>query len=359
MESVKTDCRHYKGAIPCSPHKTAGVHCNDCTHYQQLGERLLIIKLGAIGDVIRTTPLLVRLRKELPSAEITWLTYSPEVIPEGWVDNVLDFSLPNVVWLQQQQFDWIINLDKDREAIALAERLSASRKSGFKMNRYGKCIPMGSVAENRKWLTGLWDDVNRANTLNYMEEIFSICGYDFAGEEYIVPFKSQPAHNHGKSMVVVGLNTGCGARWPTRLWPEERWSELASSLMAKGYETVLLGGPQEDAKNQKISRLTGATYHGVKPLGDFFGSLDACDVVVTQVTMATHVAIALKKHVILLNNIFNRNEFFLYGNGCIIEPDLDCLGCFKQRFDSRCPVSNCMELISVQSVMSDIERRKA
>lgn len=277
----------------------------------------------------------------------------------GLVDNVLDFSLPNIVWLERQYFDWIINLDKDREAIALTERLSASRKSGFKMNRYGKCIPMGTPAETCKWLTGIWDDVNRANTLNYMEEIFSICGYDFAGEEYILPFKSQPVRNQAKPETVVGLNTGCGARWPTRLWPEERWSELASLLIAKGYGTILLGGPQEDEKNIKIARLTGAKYHGVKPLGDFFILLDACDVVVTQVTMATHVAIALKKYVILLNNIFNRNEFFLYGNGCIIEPDLDCLGCFKQRFDSRCPVGNCMELIGVQSVMSGIEKRKA
>src|SRR5208337_4411618 len=305
MDSVKTDCRYYRGAIPCLPHKSRGVHCSDCTEYQRLGKRLLIIKLGAVGDVMRTTPLLIRLKKEFPDAEITWLTYSPEVVPKGWVDNILDFSLPNITWLQQQHFDWIINLDKDREAIALAELLPASRKSGFKMNEYGKCIPMGTPAETLKWLTGIWDDVNQANTLNYMEEIFSICGYDFAGEEYIMPFEGQSAQRFGKSVTVVGLNTGCGARWTTRLWPEERWSELASLLVAKGYETFLLGGPQEDYKNKKIAKLSGAKYPGVKPLTEFFELVDACDIVVTQVTMAAHVAIALKKYVILLNNIFN------------------------------------------------------
>ena len=39
--------------------------------------------------------------------------------------------------------------------------------------------------------------------------------------------------------------------------------------------------------------------------------MDQCDVVVSQVTMAMHIAIGLGKRLILMNNIFNRNEFFI------------------------------------------------
>ena len=95
-EAVKYDCKHFEGHIPCGPNKQFDVQCDDCSHYdkntssivfldtkesllqeifkicnfskQELTEgtpkiqtqatRILFIKLGAIGDVIRTTPLL-------------------------------------------------------------------------------------------------------------------------------------------------------------------------------------------------------------------------------------------------------------------------------------------------------------
>ncbi len=40
--------------------------------------------------------------------------------------------------------------------------------------------------------------------------------------------------------------------------------------------------------------------------------------------MAMHIAVALKKKIILFNNIFNKNEFYLYGRGEIIEPEPKC-----------------------------------
>ena len=65
---VKNDCRHFQGDVPCGPHKDEGVHCADCSYYDQIKMRILIIKLGAIGDVIRTPPLLHKLKAEHPDA---------------------------------------------------------------------------------------------------------------------------------------------------------------------------------------------------------------------------------------------------------------------------------------------------
>jgi heptosyltransferase-2 len=91
MELVKTDCRFFRGDIPCKPHKAHGVHCADCPYYEPIKERILIIKLGAIGDVIRTTPLLRKLREVYPQSQIWWITRSPEVLPSV-VDVVLDWA---------------------------------------------------------------------------------------------------------------------------------------------------------------------------------------------------------------------------------------------------------------------------
>ena len=50
---LKTDCRHFKGDRPCDPHKESGVKCNDCNYYQPISFKILIIKLDAVGDVLR------------------------------------------------------------------------------------------------------------------------------------------------------------------------------------------------------------------------------------------------------------------------------------------------------------------
>lgn len=354
--NVRTDCRWFRGHVPCVPHKNEGVVCSGCKHYEKLGMRILIIKLGAAGDVIRTTPLLRRIRKDHPNAEIVWLTYFPDLVPKDWVNKTLGFELRSLLWLETQAFDWLINLDKDDEAIAVTSKLRAKKISGFLMGEYGKCKASHDTASTRKWMTGLWDDLNKANHENYMEEIFKICGYEFSGETYLLPkLEKRTWEGIDRSKVIVGLNTGCGARWATRLWGEKNWTELARNLKAMGHEVILLGGPQEDEQNKRIAAASGAKYPGHFNLAVFIDLMDQCAVVVSQVTMAMHIAIGLSKRLILMNNIFNRHEFHLYGKGSVVEPALPCLGCFKQRFDERCPVDNCMELIKPETVAAAVK----
>ncbi len=79
-----------------------GVMCDECSYYDKINKKILIIKLGAAGDVIRTTPLLYPLKNEFPDAKIYWLTYSPELVPvntEPKADEVLKYNLQNVSFL--------------------------------------------------------------------------------------------------------------------------------------------------------------------------------------------------------------------------------------------------------------------
>ena len=112
MSFFKPDCRHFRGDLPCKPHKQYGYHCSDCPAYEKVTTRILIIKLGAIGDVIRTTPLLQKFRQEYPGCYITWLTWTPDILPAGAIDEILKFDLAAVTWLQYARFDVVVNLDK-------------------------------------------------------------------------------------------------------------------------------------------------------------------------------------------------------------------------------------------------------
>ncbi|PKL83325.1 MAG: glycosyltransferase family 9 protein [Ignavibacteriae bacterium HGW-Ignavibacteriae-3] len=350
---IKTDCLFFRGDVPCKPHKEEGVHCSDCTYYIKSTHKILIIKLGAIGDVIRTTPLFSRLQSEYPHSKIFWMTHYPIVVPSE-VHSILTFTVESVTYLKLIEFDLVINLDKDREACALASQISAKKKFGFYLKE-GTPAPVNDLARH-KFLTGLFDDLNKANTKNYLEEIFEICGLKYNSEKYIL----DPFERFGLKWQldckkkIIGLNTGCGGRWVSRLWPEKNWIELASKLLNQGYEVVLLGGEQENEKNLKIAEESGAKYFGYFRLETFINLVNHCDLVVTGVTMAMHITLALNKKIVLFNNIFNRNEFELFGLGEILEPGNECK-CF---FSPKCKNDKyfCMDSLEVERVQKTIDK---
>jgi ADP-heptose:LPS heptosyltransferase len=328
---VRSDCYHFRGHVPCNPHKRRGVHCQDCPEYVPRQGRILLIKLGAMGDVIRTTPLLHPLRRDYPHHVLTWVSYAPELLPD-LVDDPRPFDAATVLWARRTSFDLVINLDKDREACALATEVPAERRLGFLLDAEGFCRPADDGPARDKFLSGLFDDVNQACRHSYLQEIFAICGYEFAQEEYVLE-RPLPAPQfelpEGKGM--IGLNTGCGGRWTSRLWPEPLWTELARLLREDGYGVVLLGGPDEDAKNRRIAAAARVAYCGHFDLQTFIGLVDRCDLVVTAVTMAMHIAIGLGKRLVLINNIFNPHEFELYGRGVIVAPEQTCTCFFAPR----------------------------
>lgn len=346
---ILTDCLHFRGDLPCKPHKQYGYHCDYCPAYQKISQQILLIKLGAIGDVIRSTPLITKIRSEFPLAHITWLTQFPAVVPKSEVDKILNTSAENIEYLKNRNFDWLINLDKDDIAIALTNSISAKKKNGFTIDEFGRAKPLATEAEKHKWLTGLFDDLNKENKKHYVQEIFEICGYDFNDEEYLLDVNNEIHFEINKTKKVIGLNTGCGGRWTSRLWPTEYWIELAKKLSAQNFEVVLLGGEQEDEKNKFIAKESGAKYLGHYNLEGFIALVNQCDLVVTAVTMAMHLTIGLKKKIVLFNNIFNKHEFYLYNRGIILEPDFDC-DCY---YAAVCP-NDCMQYLKAEKVFEAI-----
>ncbi len=358
LSQVKFDCRHFKGSVPCKPNKLYGAVCDDCGYYEKTEKRILIIKLGAAGDVIRTTPLLHPLKKKFPGSKIYWLTYHPDLVPlqtKPCADVALAYNLQNIAWLYATEFDLIVNLDKDNEAISAAQNISAKEKFGFVM-KDGYCSPADKNAEH-KFLTGIFDKLSIENRKSYPEEIFEICGFKFNKEKYLIDtdMRFEMDFPVDANKEVIGLNTGCGERWTSRMWKDEHWLALIRKLIDEGFEVVLLGGPSEDKKNSFLNEVTGAKYFGYFDLKTFINLINKCDAVVTQVTMAMHIAIALEKKLILMNNIFNPNEFELYGNGGIVSPRKECK-CF---FQPKCinPDYECMDHLMPEDVYNECVRQ--
>lgn len=348
----KADCLHFLGHIPCKPHKIHGYHCQDCPAYSKIEKRILIIKLGAIGDVIRTTPLITRYKSLYPNAKFTWITLSPDILPSAEIHEILRLNTETVLYVQNTQWDIAINLDKEKEASGLLAMVSATEKFGFIL-KDGATQPVNDLAVH-KFMTGLFDDISKANTKNYCTEIFELCGMEYHGEPYLLDNHNAAGYtwNLDTTKTTIGLNTGCGDRWTTRLWSIDKWAELAKQLLAQGYQVVLLGGKQEHERNLEIQQKSGATYLGHFPLGQFINLINQCQLVVTQVTMGMHLTLGLQKKIVLINNIFNPYEFDLFGKGKIIQPPKPC----KCYYRGSCVDGvTCMETLDSVDVFSAVE----
>ena len=70
--------------------------------------------------------------------------------------------------------------------------------------------------------------------------------------------------------------------------------------------------------------------------------------------MMMHIAIGLKKPLVLFNNIFNKHEFYLYNNGVIIEPPTGC-DCYYGNSCTR-GEKHCMKDIPVDTVFDSIKK---
>ena len=359
---IHYDCRHFRGHVPCGPNKLHGYECAGCPVYEVSAQRILIIKLGALGDVVRTSPLLVRFRDKWPTARITWITQSPDVVPRrladgrAGADEVLAFDTVGLERARNGVYDLAINLDKEVEACALLRAVRATEKRGFILT--DGHIEAATPAAMHKLITGLFDGKSKANTKHYLEEIFEVCHEDFRGEEYQLEVdpglvrKWDTLRTEAAGRPIVGLNTGCGDRWTTRLWPADRWIALIHALRAAGYFPVVLGGKQEHAQNEHYRAVTGCSYPGYYSLREFFAITSHMDIVVTQVSMMMHIAIALRKRLVLFNNIFNAHEFHLYDRGVILQPTSGC-DCY---YGNRCTRErSCMLDIEVSAVVESIK----
>jgi len=353
IQNLRNDCFHFRGDLPCLPHRERGVTCG-CNEFISIKRRGVIFKLGAAGDVLRTTPILRALDPLGTGTKILWVTHHPELLPKEACEAV-KLDAATMARLSASEWDFCWNLDKDVEACAAAFHVKASERAGYTLVD-GVPYPIDERAWH-KFATGIDNPYSKSNTLNYVREIFDIVGLPYNGEEYWLSSPAKKSQEIAERLVPedgwIGLNTGAGWRWPTRIWPESHWITLIELLKREGLKSVILGGPEEVELNNRLASTTGCLWPGVQSLDVFYAMIYRCRALVTSVTQAMHLAIAAKTPLVLFNNIFNEHEFELYGRGEIVGPPSPC-DCF---YDANCVTSrNCIREISPERAMNAIQK---
>src|SRR3989344_2788364 len=93
---------------------------------------ILIIKVGAIGDVIRTTALLPGLKEKYPQAKISWLTKktSRELLSSNPLIQKIYTLESDQQTILRESYDLLINLDDDLSICKLAASIKADKHMG-------------------------------------------------------------------------------------------------------------------------------------------------------------------------------------------------------------------------------------
>src|SRR3989339_2221331 len=109
------NCKYFIFDRPCKYHKQKDIICSNCTYCKKIDKRILIIKLDALGDVLRTLSILPSLKKKYPNSYITWITRKnalPLFKNLDLVDRVIDYEDPlSITLLHTTKFDIVINVD--------------------------------------------------------------------------------------------------------------------------------------------------------------------------------------------------------------------------------------------------------
>jgi heptosyltransferase II len=190
---------------------------------------VLIIKLGAAGDVVRTTTLLTRL-----GGQITWLTESKNtVLLEG-----VKQGLTCVSWEQRDQtkstaYDLVINLEDTQEVGSFLKLLQYKQLFGAYLDLHNS---LRYTDDSRPWFDlGVLsrhgrqraDQLKYENRRTYQELIFEGLGWQFKGERYCLP---EPAKTGLKGDVAIAPQAGS-------IWPMKNWAyygDLERTLKRNG-----------------------------------------------------------------------------------------------------------------------------
>jgi lipopolysaccharide heptosyltransferase I len=341
--------------------------------------RILIVKLGSIGDIVHTLPVLAALRRALPRAEISWVVErrSAEILRDNQILNRLievdtkalrrwPVSGETLLAPRQQlrrlrasSFDVALDFQGLLKSATIARLSGAPRRYGFAREALRE--PASRYLLTKTIRVPLRSHVIVKN-LSLAAEALGI-SVPADPNEFEFPIATSRAHEleaeeaaagtHGRYAI---LNPGGG--WPTKLWNAERFGQLADELwMHHGLHAIVTYGPGETELAQRVlqSSRAGRARMANVSLKGFYALARRALIYVGGDTGPTHLAVAAGTPVA---GLFGPTEWWRNGSPrpndiCIERNDINCrTDCHRRS----CSQWICMD-IEVEQVLHFVGER--
>jgi heptosyltransferase-2 len=270
----------------------------------------LIVKTGALGDVVRTSYFGKALKdKHGPDLRLSWFTAPASVDLLRLDPNIDD------LWVTFEQaspfhFDRIFSLDDELDILQGVARLAADSITGAMLQDDGRPTYTPDAAEwfdmglHSRYGKQRADELKKLNQLSHAQIFSTIFGVDHVRPVfYLDPSCRRWAQDvlpGGRCL--VGINPFAGGRWPSKELRPPEIERLIDALLAGSspfgpdVEVVLIGAGQDLKKNQAVvggrppGRLTAVnTDVSVQHLAAVVGGLNY---MISSDSLALHLAIA-------------------------------------------------------------------
>ena len=330
---------------------------------------ILIIKMSSLGDVLHTLPFVAELRERFPQARLTWLVhpqFSGFVPDPPMVDEVIYFDKVKFnkmslgkKWscfkemrslLHSRNFDLVIDMQGLFKSAVLAAISGCNNRIGYCEMREGSGLVSKAItgAHAKDHVIERYLDVARYLGCAVKDIRFPMP--DLQKEWQAVQEKTEAV----KEPYVILVP---GARWETKKWPIEYFSELAEMMLRDGKQVVLAGGPEDASLGSQITGLspgvtdlTGKT--GLRELGAL---IQHCTAYISGDTGPLFIAAAMKRPLIALYGPTRPDRTGPYGSSeaVIIRAPVSCAGCLKKR----CSKWICMKAITPEMVFDEYKKK--
>lgn len=328
---------------------------------------MLLVRFGAIGDLILTTPLVRALRRRHPGATLTFVTkarFAPLLTHSPHLDAVVawDPGTPlRVLAAELRGTPFTHRLDLHRSLRSRALRLLLPGGwTTYPKHRVARTVLIRSqrdVYRDRRPVAERYFDAARRLDV----------APDAGPPECYLPDSALDAADSFLNDAGIGLARpyvalAPGAAHATKRWPEHHWVALARRLVDTDYDVVVVGGPEDRAVATPVAKAGAARAVSAAGGFDLLGTaalLKRARVVVAGDTGLMHLATAVGTAVVaLFGPTVEAFGFFPYrARAVVLQKDMACRPC-SSHGSAECPLRHhrCLQDLMPDEVLEGIRR---
>jgi heptosyltransferase I len=361
--------------------------------------RILLIKLSAVGDVIHTIPVLNKLRRRYPTAQLDWLV-TPAIAQllrhNPAISNVIEFAredwsrpwtpTPFVSYgrlaakLRATGYDLVVDMHGQFRTAVFTLASGAPVRIGFDRPRarVWDASPRTFSAEARKHA---WQGAREGSWLAYTHHIAvptldvhavdrylgvgPILGLDDGPADFSFPLPQAAAtqveallRQHGIAGAPL-LTMAPGTIWETKHWGAAKFAEVARHFLQKGFAVALMGSRRERTVCEDVARLAPGAVDiaGETTLTELAALIRRSAISVTNDSGPMHLAVALDRPVVSIFGPTDPIWIGPYGRaGAVLQAGVACSPCLLRQL-SRCRYDHiCMAHVAAAAVIERMER---
>ena len=333
---------------------------------QMASQKILLIRLSSLGDIVLTTPAIRAVRAHFPDAYIAMLVakQSAEILRENpHLDEIITFDrlaknkdtgemLRIIRHLRERKFTMAIDFQRKFRTEMLMYFSGATERIGK-----GRFCTVRVHEQGNKHATADYFDMLHAAGIPAEDQRLELFLSEFEQLDAAQRFDTAGVADGG---LKVGLFPGAG--WKLREWMPERFAAIGDRLVEHFNANVLIfGGPKEAELVQTVANLMNAPaipFAGNLQVRELAACLEKCDLFLTNDTGPMHIAAAVGTPTVSLFGPGNHIRFQPLGTSHqTIRHAVPCSPC--KQFTDKCKDNICMKGIGVDEVWESISRALA